>query len=134
MTTVRYKECNIDTNIIEFQNTIKEIHRVNKGWHCFETSNRFLDIEDKYLQSQYLKRKNILQAKLEESFSDMIEVMPTDNTGFQSISIKEQYKFDGYNDACHKIQEKVAHNITNHWRKCREATMLFISSLTTYNL
>lgn len=86
-----------------FQNLVKEIHMVNKGWHCFETSNRFLDIKNKYLQSQYLKRKNILQAKLEEKFSDMIEIMPIDNTGFQSISIKEQYKFDGYNDACHKI-------------------------------
>jgi hypothetical protein len=88
--------------IIEFQNIVKEIHRVNKGWHCFETSNRFLNIDNKYIQSHYLKKKNILQTKLEEKYSDMIEIAPIDSTGFQSIVIKNQYKFDGYNDACHK--------------------------------
>jgi hypothetical protein len=34
----------------DFQNLVIEIHRVNKGWHCFEISNRFLDNENKYLQ------------------------------------------------------------------------------------
>jgi len=98
-----FKECNINSNIIEFQTIIKEIHRLNKGWHCFETSNRFLDIKNKYLQSQYLKRKNNLQLKLEENFSDMIDIIPIDNTGFESISIKKEYRFDEYNNACHKI-------------------------------
>jgi hypothetical protein len=88
--------------IIEFQNIVKEIHRVNKGWHCFETLNRFLNIDNKYIQSHYLKKKNILQTKLEEKYSDMIEIAPIDSTGFQSIVIKNQYKFDEYNDACHK--------------------------------
>jgi len=109
-TIVRQKEYKIDTNIIKFQNIVKEIHRINKGWHCFETSNRFLNIENKYLQSQYLKRKNTLQFELKEKYSDMIEVLPADDTGYPSISIKEQYRFDGYNNACHKIHEKVANN------------------------
>ena len=101
--TVRQKEYKIDTNIIEFQNIVKEIHRVNKGWHCYEISNRFLNIKNKYLQSEYLKRKNILQLELEEKYSDMIEIKPIDSTGFQSITIKNQFRFDEYNDACHKI-------------------------------
>lgn len=87
----------------DFQNLVMEIHRVNKGWHCFEISNRFLNIQKKYLQSEYLKRKNMLQKELEEKYSDMIEIIEADETGFQSILIKNEYKFDGYNDACHKI-------------------------------
>ena len=82
-----------------------EIHRVNKGWHCFETSNRFLDIENRYLQSYYLKQKNKLQQQLEVEYSDMIEIIPSNDNNFSSISIKEQYRFDGYRDACHKIQK-----------------------------
>lgn len=87
----------------DFQNLVMEIHRVNKGWHCFEISNRFLNIENKYLKSEYLKRKNMLQKELEEKYSYMIEIIEADETGFQSILIKNEYKFDGYNDACHKI-------------------------------
>jgi len=44
-----------------FESLIKEIHRVNKGWHCFEIANRFLNVDNKYFQSHYLKKKNILQ-------------------------------------------------------------------------
>lgn len=87
----------------DFKNLVTEIHRVNKAWHCFEISNRFLNIKNKYLQSVYLKRKNMLQKILEEKYSDMIEIIEADETGFQSILIKNEYKFDGYNDACHKI-------------------------------
>jgi len=106
----RQKEYKIDTNIMKFQNLVKEIHRVNKGWHCFETSNRFLDIKNKYIRSHYLKKKNNLQYELEEKYSDMIEILPVDDTGNPSISIKEQYRFDGYDNACHKIYEKVVDN------------------------
>ncbi|RLA84277.1 MAG: hypothetical protein DRG78_01830 [Epsilonproteobacteria bacterium] len=95
---------------IDFQNIVKEIHRVNKGWHCFKTSNSFLDIKNKYLQSHYLKRKNNLQYELEEKYNGMIEILPVDDTGNPSISIKEQYRFDGYDNACHKIHEKVENN------------------------
>ena len=88
-----------------FQNLVKEIHRVNKGWHCFETSNRFLGIDNQYLQNHYLKQKNKLQKKLEEEYSEMITILEKDETGFKSIEIKEEYKFKlddiYYNDACH---------------------------------
>jgi hypothetical protein len=87
----------------DFQNLVIEIHRVNKGWHCFEISNRFLDNENKYLQSAYLRKKNMLQKELEEKYFNMIEIIEADETGFLSLLIKNEYKFDGYNDACHKI-------------------------------
>ena len=91
----------------EFQELVREIHRVNKGWHCFKTSNSFLGRSNIYLQSYYLKQKNYLQKQLEDDFSDMMEIIPPDDTGNPSIIIKEQYVFDGYRDACHKIKEKV---------------------------
>jgi len=87
----------------EFRQLVIEIHRVNKAWHCFETSNRFLDIKDKYLETYYRAQKNKLQEELEDKFSDMIEILSEDDTGFQSINIKDEYRFDGYSDACHKI-------------------------------
>ena len=62
-----------------------------------------MNIENKYLQSKYLKRKNTLQLELEEKYTDMIEIIAEDNSGFQSISIKKEYHFDGYSNACHKI-------------------------------
>jgi len=92
-----------------FENLVKEIHRVNKGWHCFETSNRFLEMSNKYLQSHYLKQKNILQKQLEEEYGDMINIIDKDDTGFLSIEIKDEYRFNldeiYYKDACHKIEE-----------------------------
>jgi len=93
-----------------FQELVQEIHRVNKGWHCFETSNRFLDISNKYLQSYYLKQKNSLQNYLELEFPEMIVIQSYDEE-FPSITIKEEYQFENngifYKDACHKIKEKV---------------------------
>ncbi len=94
-----------------FQELVQEIHRVNKGWHCFETSNRFLDLNNKYLQSHYLKKKNILQGKLIEDYGDLIEIMPEDYTGYPSIKIKEKYQFNNYYDACHIKKEKVVDNV-----------------------
>ncbi|MEA2019738.1 MAG: translation initiation factor IF-2 N-terminal domain-containing protein [Campylobacterota bacterium] len=94
---------NINSKEIEFRSLIVEIHRVNKGWHSFETSNRFLEQKDNYLQSYYRKKKNGLQKELESNFTDMIHILPEDETGFKSIVIKEEYRFDEYKDACHKI-------------------------------
>ena len=87
----------------DFKKLVTEIHRVNRGWHSFEISNRFLGIDDKYFEDHYRKKKNQLQKTLIEKFSDMIDILPEDETGFQSISIKEQYMFDKYKDACHKL-------------------------------
>ena len=92
-----------------FENLVKEIHRVNKGWHCFEISNRFLELDNNYLQSYYLKQKNILQKQLEEEYREMIIITETDKLGFLSIEIKDEYQFKSddifYKDACHKIEE-----------------------------
>ena len=94
----------------EFQVLIKEIHRNNQGWHCFETSNRFLDMNNKYLQSYYLKQKNNLQDQLIDDYSDRIEILPIDTTGNPSIAIKDEYQFEYenifYKDACHTIKPK----------------------------
>ena len=94
-----------------FQALVQEIHRVNKGWHCFETSNRFLSLNNKYLQSHYLKEKNILQDKLIEEYNDFIEIMSEDDTGYPSIKIKDKYQFNNYYDACHIKKEKVENNV-----------------------
>lgn len=95
----------------KFQNLIFEIHRVNKAWHCFEISNRFLNIDNKYLQKNYLKKKNELQKQLEEDYENMIEFLDKDETGNPSIGIKENYTFEYngifYKDACHKRKEEV---------------------------
>ncbi len=97
-----------------FQELVQEIHRVNKGWHCYETSNRFLDIRDKYLQSYYLKQKNILQKRLELEFRERIIIQNFDEEN-PSIYIKEEYQFGKngifYKNACHKIKEKVEENV-----------------------
>ncbi len=94
-------------NKISFQYLVKEIHRVNKGWHCFEISNRFLGSEDKYLQNYYLEQKNALQKQLEEEYSEMIDIIK-DEDGID-IEIKEEYRFElddiPYKDACHKYRE-----------------------------
>jgi hypothetical protein len=45
----------------------------------------------------------MLQKELEEKYFNMIEIIEADETGFLSLLIKNEYKFDGYNDACHKI-------------------------------
>jgi len=94
-----------------FQELVQEIHRVNKGWHCFETSNRFLNLNNKYLQAHYLKKKNILQEQLVEDYSDHIEKIPADYTGYPSIKIKEEYQFNNYYDACHIKKEKEISNV-----------------------
>ena len=99
-------------NTQSFQQLVKEIHRVNKGWHCFEISNRFLGSEDKYLQNYYLKQKNALQKQLKEEYWEMINsIKDKDGIG---IEIKEEYRFklDGilYNDACHTENKEVINN------------------------
>ncbi len=94
-----------------FQALVQEIHRVNKGWHCFETSNRFLNLNNKYLQSHYLKKKNILQDQLIEEYSEFIEIIPIDHTGNPSIKIKEKYQFNHHYDACHIKKEKAENNV-----------------------
>jgi len=85
----------------KFQKLIQEIHRVNKGWHCLELANRLMGVKNNFLQSNYLKQKNILQQKLLDEFEEFIIVQPPDETGFSSIIIKESYQFDTYHDACH---------------------------------
>ena len=94
----------------EFQKLVQEIHRVNKGWHCFEMSNRFLESNNKSLQNYYLKQKNTLQKQLQEEYSEMINILEKDNTGFESIEIKEEYQFEIEGilciDACHKENKK----------------------------
>ncbi len=97
--------------IREFQLIVKEIHRANRGWHCFEASNRFLNLNNMYLQSHYLKKKNILQDQLVQEYSVFIEIMPIDFTGHPSIKIKEKYQFNNYNDACHIQKEKEIDNV-----------------------
>jgi len=84
-----------------FESLIKEIHRVNKGWHCFEIANRFLNVDNKYFQSHYLKKKNILQEELLSQYSEKIEVITLENEDNPSILIKKEYTFDDYTDACH---------------------------------
>ena len=97
-------------NINKFQNLIIEIHRVNKAWHSYEISNRFLNVNNKYLQITYLKKKNELQKKLEEDYNDMIDYLDVDETGNPSIIVKEDYQFEYkgilYKDACHKKNEE----------------------------
>jgi hypothetical protein len=94
-----------------FKSLVKEIHRVNKGWHCFEISNRFLESEDKYLQNYYLQQKNALQKQLQEEYKEMIRILDEDETGFKSIGIRKDYRFKSlegifYNDACHIEKEE----------------------------
>ena len=88
-----------------FQILIKEIHKVNKAWHSFEIVNRFLDRENSYLEKHYLKKKNRLQEQLIKEYSDKIEILPPDESGFESIYIKKEFQFENYKDACHKIKE-----------------------------
>jgi hypothetical protein len=97
--------------IKDFQQLVKEIHRVNKGWHCFETSNRFLNVSNTVLQSHYLQKKNILQEHLMSEYRDLIEIRPEDLTGYPSIKIKEKYQFDNYFDACHLKKVKEENNV-----------------------
>jgi hypothetical protein len=86
-----------------FQQLVKEIHRVNKGWHCFQISNNFLESKDKYLENYYKKQKNALQKQLQEEYNEMINIIK-DEDGI-GIEIKEEYRFklEGifYKDACH---------------------------------
>jgi len=88
-----------------FQTLIKEIHKVNKAWHSFEIVNRFLDRENSHLEKHYLKKKNRLQEKLIKEYSDKIDILAPDESGFESIYIKEEFQFENYKDACHKIKE-----------------------------
>ena len=88
-----------DNNKLEFENLVKKIHQVNQGWHCFELSNKFLNIENRYLESYYRKQKNLLQNELLEKFPQMIEKKIEDNR--YSLLIKDEYQFDTYKDACH---------------------------------
>lgn len=85
----------------DFESLIKEIHRVNQGWHCFEIANRFLNNDNKYFQLYYLKKKNALQEELLNQYSEKVEVITLENEEYPSILIKEEYQFDGYTDACH---------------------------------
>ncbi len=95
----------------EFQKIVVNIHRVNKAWHCFETSNRYLGIDNKYLQTYYLRKKNYLQSKLQQEYGDMIAVSMLDNDDNPSLDIKEKYHFSSndilYTNACHAIIKRV---------------------------
>ena len=96
--------------ILIFKNLVQEIHRINKAWHCFEIANRLLDAHNTYFESYYLSQKNILQKKLEESYSNAIEIIFLENETNPSIVIKKDYQFEingiFYKDACHKINEE----------------------------
>jgi hypothetical protein len=72
-------------------------------------SNKLLGIKNTFLQSHYLKQKNSLQDKLINEFSQMIEILPKDDTGFASLALKEEYQFQNYKDACHIIGEESVH-------------------------
>jgi len=91
----------LSDEIKTFQSIIKEIHRVNQGWHCFEAANRFMGTGTNYFQSIYLKQKNMLQKRLLDEYEELIIIQPPDETGFSSIKIKEPYQFETYKDACH---------------------------------
>ena len=90
-----------------FEELVQEIHRVNKGWHCFEASSRFLSSDNNYLKSYYLKRKNELQEKLQDEYPQMIEISLEDESN-PSIVIKKEYQFSigaiFFKDACHTMQ------------------------------
>ena len=79
---------------------------MNQGWHSYKISNKFLDVENKYLEMHYKKQKNILQERLIDEYSEMIEILPIDNTGNPSIVIKDKYQFESYKDACHTKEEE----------------------------
>jgi len=105
------KVLKIKTKLEAFHKLVRLIHHANKGWHTFEASNRLLletksDVDGKYFQKHYLKKKNTLQKRLESEFQDFIEILPPDETGFPSIAIKQEFQFDGYKDACHKLKEE----------------------------
>ena len=106
-TTSTYTVTDIRKTFESLDADIRTIARRTGKWDMDYVDKVFHDIlilaENKYLKSEYLKRKNMLQKELEEKYSDMIEIIEADETGFQSILIKNEYKFDGYNDACHKI-------------------------------
>ena len=93
-------------NTKAFQSLVKEIHRVNQGWHCFKLSNWFLGTNDKYLEEYYLKDKNTLQEELINKHSEKIELNTLEYEINPSILIKEAYQFNGYKDACHTRKEK----------------------------
>jgi len=75
-----------------FEELVQEIHRVNKGWHCFEASSRFLSSDNNYLKSHYLKRKNELQKRLQDEYPQRIKISLEDESN-PSIEIKEEYQF-----------------------------------------
>ena len=89
----------INEKIKQFQNLVKKIHQANQGWHSFEISSRFLELEDKKLQNTFLSKKNELQQELYKKFYDMIEFIKEDD--IYSIKIKDAFQFDNYKDACH---------------------------------